>query len=54
MRRETGKEYVVKDPMGVWIATGALGRVRLLTDVGGRPLSCVPLSEIWPTLKYYE
>ena len=20
---ETGKEYVVKDPMGVWIATGA-------------------------------
>ena len=30
VRRETGKEYVVKDPMGVWIATGALGRVRSL------------------------
>jgi hypothetical protein len=30
VRRETGKEFVVQDPMGVWIATGALGRVRLL------------------------
>ena len=30
MRRETGGRYEVKDPMGVWIATGALGRVRLL------------------------
>src|SRR5271155_4249283 len=26
VRRETGKEFVVQDPMGVWIATGALWR----------------------------
>jgi hypothetical protein len=30
VRRETGEEHEVKDPMGVWIATGALSRVRSL------------------------